>query len=91
VSSIGALITEVFEWVANLPSQIWGYLLSQISGLINGIPCNLPSLQGLYDGLPLDLLNILALVGFPEAVTILGSALLIKTVLRLIPFVGLGR
>lgn len=45
---------------------------------------------GSFSQLPAEILNILMLLGFGEAMTIIGAALLIRFGLQLIPFVRLG-
>lgn len=53
-----------------------------ISGIENSL--------GVFADLPPELVNVLGLVGFGQAMGIIGTALVIRFVLQLIPFVRLG-
>ena len=43
-----------------------------------------------WSGLPSEILNMLGLIGFGQAMGIIGAAIAVRLVLQLIPFVRLG-
>lgn len=92
---IGQLWVLVFLALWDMAKDAWSWPFDQmmqvavsavaaidLSG-ING------SLQG-WGGVPAEMLNLLGLLGVGTAMTIIGSAILIRFGLQLIPFVRLG-
>mgnify|MGYP002621009813 CR=1 FL=1 len=78
------LLTDAFVWVFD---AFMGLAVVILGGLDLG---DFPVLPDLLGGLPGDVLNILGLIGFGEALAIIGSAIAIRLILQLIPFTRLG-
>lgn len=82
--SLWHLITDAFCWV-------FESFLGIASGAIQAIDVSgFDTAIGSFSQLPAEIINILMLLGFGEAMSLIGLALVIRFTLQLIPFVRLG-
>lgn len=83
-TALYALFKDAFSWVFD---SVLGVAVTAISSLdVSGIT---PYVSG-AGNLPVQILNILSLLGVAQAVSIITAALVIRMALQLIPFVRLG-
>ena len=92
---IGELFVAVFVALWHLVTDAFVWVFDSALGLVvlalGGIDlAELPVLPDLLSGLPAEVLNILGLIGFADALAIIGAAIAIRLVLQLIPFTRLG-
>lgn len=83
-SSLWHLATDVPSWVLD---QLLGIAVSALGAFdFSGINASL----GSFSDLPAEIINILGLLGFAEAMGIIATAITIRIGLQLIPFTRLG-
>lgn len=84
VASIADMLKDLFYWLFDM-------LMTFAVGLLNGLAATLDFNPGQYiSALSPELVNIMGLIRIGEAMTIIGSAIIIRLLLQLIPFVRLG-
>lgn len=92
---IGLLWQTIFHAIWDVVKDAWSWPFDQVMSVavsaigaidLSGINS---SLQG-WGGVPAEMMNLLSLLGVGTAMTIIGSAILIRFALQLIPFVRLG-
>lgn len=103
LAGIWRFLTESVEWVIGLVKQVftdlWAVftdavkwvmvtMLDLVKSLVEALPA--PEWSYGWSGLPGELLNILGLIGLDYCLGIIGTALLIRLSMQLIPFVRLG-
>lgn len=71
--------------------ELLSMILSFASSMMNSLGLNVPNFDFMYHirSLPVDVLNLLVLIGFPECLKIILSAFGTRIALNLIPFVRL--
>ena len=82
--SLWDILKDIFSWVVEQFLQIG---VSAAGSLDVG---QMQSAGQWWSGLPSDVLNILGLIGFGTATSIIAAAISIRLVLQLIPFTRLG-
>ena len=91
----GSLFVAVFDAIWNVIKDAFVFVLDSLMGLatgalgamdVSGITTSLSA----WGSLPSSVLNILALLGLGQAIAIITTAIGIRLVLQLIPFVRLG-
>lgn len=83
-SSLWHLVTDLPCWVLD---QVLGIVVSALGAFnFSGINASL----GAFNELPAEIINILGLLGFAEAMGIIATAITIRIGLQLIPFTRLG-
>jgi len=75
------MITDLFVW-------FFDQLLSLVVSILTAIP--IPTFPDYFSGLDSEIGNILGLIGVGPALAMIGSALVIRLTLQLIPFTRLG-
>jgi len=95
VGWVGRLFVAVFTALWDMGSDLLSWLFEQclkiaIAAVQSVDVSALISYQGQWGALPADVLNVMSLLGVGTAVTIISSAIGIRLVLQLIPFVRLG-
>lgn len=95
VKWFGDLFVAIFASLWHILTDLGCWLLEQCLGVafdaVSAIdPGPISGAIGAFDQLPAEMINILMLLGFGEAMGIIGAALLIRMGLQLIPFVRLG-
>lgn len=92
---VSTLVVEMFKavWYMIMDFVIW--TLDQMYGLaimaINEIdPGSIPDISAYWAQLPTGMLDMLAVIGFGEALAIVFAALVIRFIIQLIPFIRLG-
>jgi len=103
LGSIWRFLTDGVQWVINVVKQVFTdvwtaftdavkwvvvSLLDVVKSLVEALPA--PEWSYGWSGLPGELLNILGLIGLDYCLGIIGTALLIRLSMQLIPFVRLG-
>lgn len=103
-TSLLAKITGFASWVLEVVTQlfldVWAMLQDLIIWVfdvfmelavsaIGALP-SVPGIGSIWSGAPGEILNILGLIGFGQALAIIGAALLVRMGLQLIPFTRLG-
>ena len=78
-------IKDAFSWLFD---SVLDVVISALAG-IDTAAMEAATVGG-WGSLPSDIVNILSLIGVGQAVTIIGSAIVIRLGLQLIPFVRLG-
>ena len=89
------LVVEIFKAVWNMFMDAVCWTLDAFYGLVvaavNEIdPGAIPDLSQYWAQLPMGMLDMLAVIGFAEALAIVFAALIIRFILQLIPFIRLG-
>lgn len=94
MSDFGAILSTLATWLLNLftffPKLIWDGVLVALGALISSIPVPswLSSAAGYIQNIPPDVLYFLAPFDLPFGLSVVTSALLIRFLIRRIPFVG---
>jgi len=90
--SLALIVTQVFidiiEFFMDFFYWVFDQLLSLVVSLVSILP--FPDIPNFWAGAPPELLNMVGLIGLAECFAIIGSALIIRIFLQLIPFVRLG-
>ncbi|PRQ64508.1 DUF2523 family protein [Vibrio mediterranei] len=92
VEFLGRLINTLVVMLTNLGLGGVDVLLTFVISLINGLGSLLSpiDLKPYLSMLPAEAIDIMSLVGFPQAITMIISAVSVRFLLQLIPFVRLG-
>lgn len=85
-----AMFTALFDLIKDIFYWIFEIILQFIVALLSGIELGFISTLNYMSLLPPDLINIMALIGMGEALTIITGAITVRIILQLIPFVRLG-
>lgn len=83
-AALSFLLKDAFTWVFE---SVIGVAVSGVSSI--DVSSITPYVSG-AGNLPVQILNVLSLLGVAQAVSIITAALLIRMTLQLIPFVRLG-
>lgn len=95
---MAGLVTSVFIAAWDMLTDLYVWLFDQLLGLVvsavqsinlSGIP-GLSAISAYWSQVPAEMLNMLSYTGFGPAFAIVASALGVRLVLQLIPFVRLG-
>ena len=94
VEWIGRAFVQVFvdlwEFATDLPVLFFDAVLGIAVTAVSALDFEVPDLDAGFGDLPAEMLNVLGLLGLGYALGIVGTALLIRLGLQLIPFVRLG-
>lgn len=88
------MLEEFAQWLKDLllwvPLTLWSMLLDGLAYVIEHIPVPdfVASAQGYFNGVPGNVLWLLNLFAVPEGFAMVMSALVLRFVLRRIPFIG---
>jgi hypothetical protein len=93
--SLVALVVKVFSSVFLMLKDVIFWAFEQILDLLTSIlqAVNLHFLDGpiaAFSSIPEPVMNVLGLLGFGDCLTLIGSAILVRVGLQLIPFTRLG-
>lgn len=89
-SVVAELVDAIFTVIKNAFIWAWDGVLGVIVGAVNSLSFSIPSVASYWAQVPADVINVLSLVGFGEAMAIVASAIVVRLGLQLIPFVRLG-
>jgi len=84
IETLYNVLTDVFLW-------IFDAILTMAESVLSSLNFDFPSIQPYLIELPDEVVNIMKLVGVPECLVILTTALTIRFTLGLVPFINLGR
>lgn len=87
---VGELVDAMFSVIKNAFIWAWDGILGVVVSAVNSLSFSIPSVSSFWVQVPADVINILSLVGFAEAMAIIASAILVRLGMQLIPFVRLG-
>ncbi|ELV7518611.1 DUF2523 family protein [Photobacterium damselae] len=89
---VGGVILTIFNLLYDFIVKMMDLVMTGIGLLIKPILSmfSFLDLSQYLNGFPAEAINILSLVGFPLATSMICTALLIRFLLQLIPFVRLG-
>jgi Protein of unknown function (DUF2523) len=86
-----AVFTAGYDLLRDIPSWVFDQALSVATTALGAVEApTLTGLAALATPLPAALLNILAVLGVAQAISIIIAAITIRVALQLIPFVRLG-
>jgi hypothetical protein len=85
-----AVFVSLWDIFKDLYSWLFDQVMSVASTAITAIDVSALSGVGAWGAAPAEVMNILALLGVGQAVTIITAAIGIRLALQLIPFVRLG-
>lgn len=86
-----AVFTALWDILRDVPAWILDELMQLATTAITAIDVSaFSSLGQWWSGLPSEIMNMLGLLGFGEAMGIIVAAILVRMALQLIPFVRLG-
>ncbi len=86
VESFFIMLKDVFLWCVEQILGLVSYLIDGISGFDSIIA----AAGGIWSGIPPEALQVMQAIGLGTALGIIGTAILIRIALQLIPFVRLG-
>lgn len=93
---IGTLAVACFAAFWLLGTDLGAWLFDQVLGIVISVLNSFEYSMELFDpspylsGLPPDLLNMMGLLHFGEALAIIGSACILRILMQLVPFTRLG-
>ncbi|MGR5298812.1 DUF2523 family protein [Vibrio mediterranei] len=92
IELLARLVNSLVVLLTNLGLGAVDVLLTFVVSLINGLGSLLSpiDLKPYIKMLPAEAIDIMSLVGFPQAMTMIISAISVRFLLQLIPFVRLG-
>jgi hypothetical protein len=92
IELLARLVNSLVVLLTNLGLGAVDVLLAFVVSLINGLGSLLSpiDLKPYIKMLPTEAIDIMSLVGFPQAMTMIISAISVRFLLQLIPFVRLG-
>ncbi|MGR5364240.1 DUF2523 family protein [Vibrio mediterranei] len=92
IELLARLVNSLVVLLTNLGLGAVDILLTFVVSLINGLGSLLSpiDLKPYIKMLPAEAIDIMSLVGFPQAMTMIISAISVRFLLQLIPFVRLG-
>jgi len=88
------MLSDFAEWLKDLllwvPLKLWELLLDGLAGVLEAmpVPSFINSAQGYMNGIGGNVLWMLNVFAVPEGMAMVMSALLLRFVLRRIPFIG---
>ena len=88
------MLSDFAEWLKDLflwlPLKLWELLLDGLAGVLDAIPVPgfITSAQGYFNGVGGNVLWTLNLFAVPEGMAMVMTALLLRFVVRRIPFIG---
>lgn len=88
------MLSDFAEWLKDLllwvPLKLWELLLDGLAGVLDAIPVPsfISSAQGYMNGIGGNVLWMLNVFAVPEGMVMVMSALILRFVLRRIPFIG---
>lgn len=85
INSIYNMLCDAYYSICNTTISIITYFVDMVFSLLQPL-----DLSQYLNGLPSDAVNVLCLVGFPQALGMILISLTIRFTLQLIPFVRLG-
>lgn len=87
---VGKLVEGVFTVIKN--AFLWAFdgLLGVAVSALQAMSFSIPTASSYWAQVPAEILSILSVLGFAEAMGIIASAIVIRLGLQLIPFVRLG-
>lgn len=86
VEAFFTMLKDVFLWCIEQILGLVSYLIDGISGFDSIIA----AAGGIWSGIPPEALQVMQAIGLGTALGIIGTAILIRIALQLIPFVRLG-
>ncbi len=83
-------LTDLYSWITTLPARFIDLIFSPAADFIDTLSPLTSTPNSLFGSLSVDVLQLMTLMGFPQAFGIISVAYALRFTLQLIPFVRLG-